>query len=86
GNQNDCAAAGIFTTRDAARIKRYLDNKSLDMGRILDYEFIQTKDMEYLAFLVKHIASNVQNYQPATQIFTMFQDKVNALREKGGLR
>lgn len=86
GNQNDCAAAGIFTTRDAARIKRYLDNKSLDMGKILDYEFIQTKDMEYLAFLVKHIASNVQNYQPASKIFTMFQEKVNALREKGGLR
>lgn len=86
GNQNDCAAAGIVTTRDAARIKRYLENKSLDMGKILDYEFIQTKDMEYLAFLVKHIASNVKDYPQASEIFTMFQDKVNALREKGGIR
>ncbi len=85
-NQNDCAAPGILTTRDTARIRRYLDNKSLDMGKILDYEFIQTKDMEYLAFLVQHMGGSVASYPGATQIYNMFAAKVNDLRQKGGVR
>lgn len=85
-NQNDCAAPGILTTRDTARIRRYLDNKSLDMGKILDYEFIQTKDMEYLAFLSAHMAGTVSAYPGAGEIYRMFSEKVNALRQKGGVR
>ncbi|MBQ8165586.1 MAG: AAA family ATPase, partial [Lachnospiraceae bacterium] len=86
GNQNDCAAPGILTTRDTARIRRYLDNKSLDMGKILDYEFIQTKDMEYLAFLVQHMGGSVASYPGAGEIYKMFAAKVNDLRQKGGIR
>lgn len=86
GNQNDCAAPGILTTRDTARIRRYLDNKSLDMGKILDYEFIQTKDMEYLAFLVQHMGGSVSAYPGAGEIYNMFAAKVNDLRQKGGIR
>lgn len=86
GNQNDCAAPGILTTRDTARIRRYLDNKSLDMGKILDYEFIQTKDMEYLAFLVQHMGGSVASYPGAGEIYNMFAAKVNDLRQKGGIR
>ncbi|MBR3834293.1 MAG: AAA family ATPase [Lachnospiraceae bacterium] len=85
-NQNDCAAPGILTTRDTARIRRYLDNKSLDMGKILDYEFIQTKDMEYLAFLVQHMGGSVASYPGAGEIYKMFAAKVNDLRQKGGVR
>ncbi len=86
GNMNDCAAPGIFTTRDAARIKRYLDHNSLNMDKILDYEFIQTKDMEYLAFLAKHIQTGAKNQPKAKEICDLFVKKVKALREKGGLR
>ena len=86
GNQNDCSAPGILTTRDTARIRRYLDNKSLDMGKILDYEFIQTKDMEYLAFLVHHMGGSVASYPGAGEIYNMFAKKVNELRQKGGVR
>ncbi len=86
GNMNDCAAPGILTTRDTARIRRYLDNKSLDMGRILDYEFIQTKDMEYLAFLAKFIGERIDSYPEAKEIYTKFDEKIRELREKGGIR
>lgn len=86
GNQNDCAAPGILTTRDTARIRRYLDNKSLDMDKILDFEFIQTKDMEYLAFLVNHMGGSVASYPGAGEIYNMFAAKVNDLRQKGGIR
>ncbi len=86
GNLNDCSAPGILTTRDAARIKRYLNNKSLNMGKILDYEFIQTKDMEYLAFLAKHMGDRLASYPEAKEIYALFDKKVKALREKGGLR
>ncbi len=86
GNQNDCSAPGILTTRDTARIRRYLDNKSLDMGKILDFEFIQTKDMEYLAFLVNHMGGSVASYPGAGEIYNMFAAKVNDLRQKGGIR
>lgn len=86
GSMNDSAAAGIITTRDTAKIKRYLDNKSFDMGKILDYEFIQTKDMEYLAFLVSHMKGKLAEYPKATEIFALFEEKVNELRERGGRR
>lgn len=86
GNQNDCSAPGILTTRDTARIRRYLDNKSLDMGKILDYEFIQTKDMEYLAFLTNYMGGCVPSYPGAGEIYKMFAAKVNDLRQKGGIR
>ena len=86
GASNDCSAAGILTTRDACKIKRYLDNKSFDADKILDYEFIQTKDMEYLAFLVSHMKGEVQSHPEAAGIFSMFEEKVNELRERGGRR
>ena len=86
GNMNDCAAAGIVTTRDTSRIKRYLVNKSFDMSKILDYEFVQTKDEEYLAFIVKHISERIDGHPGAREIFTMFEEKVRLLRERGGKR
>ena len=86
GNLNDCAAPGIVTTRDAARIKKYLDNKSLDMARILNYEFIQTKDMDYLTFLKKHIGESIKSYPDAKAIYTMFDAMIESLRKKGGSR
>ena len=86
GNQTDCAASGIITTRDTARIKQYLDNASLDMARILNYEFIQTKDMEYLAFLSKFMRERIDSYHEARDIYTMFDAMVTSLRKKGGIR
>jgi len=86
GNMNDCSAPGIITTRDAARIKRYLDNQSLTMGKIIDYEFVQTKDMEYLAFLSKHMGDNIKNYPKAKSIYDTFNARVQYLRGQGGVR
>ncbi|MBQ7926877.1 MAG: AAA family ATPase [Lachnospiraceae bacterium] len=86
GYQNDCSAPGIITTRDTARIKQYLDNESLTIDKILDYEFIQTKDMEYLAFLSKHMGGRVTAYPAAKEIYELFAQKVEALRKKGGIR
>ena len=86
GNMNDCSAPGIITTRDTARIKRYLDNQSLNMDKIVDYEFVQTKDMEYLAFLSKHMGDNIKNYPKAKNIYDAFNARVKYLREQGGVR
>lgn len=86
GNQNDCAASGIITTRDTARIKQYLDNGSLDMARILNYEFIQTKDLEYLAFLSKFMGERIDSYGESRDIYTMFDAMITSLRKKGGIR
>lgn len=86
GNMNDCSAPGIITTRDTARIKRYLDNQSLNMDKIVDYEFVQTKDMEYLAFISKHMGDNIKNYPKAKNIYDAFNARVKYLREQGGVR
>lgn len=86
GNMNDCSAPGIITTRDTARIKRYLDNQSLTMAKIIDYEFVQTKDMEYLAFLSKHMGDNIKNYPKAKNIYDTFNARVQYLRQQGGVR
>ena len=39
---------GIFTTRDAEELKEDLDDNSFDMEKLLQYYFIQTKDVDTL--------------------------------------
>ena len=79
-------ASGILTTRDASRIKQYLDNDSFDTTRIIKYEFIQTKDLDYLLFLENYMKDRVASFPEATEIFINFADQVEKIREKGGRR
>lgn len=73
-------APGIITTRDTARIKKYIENGSFNMEKILDYEFIQTKDESYLAFLAEFISSNIAKDSPAKNISDAFIKKVEKIR------
>lgn len=73
-------APGIITTRDATRIKKYKDNNSFDMRRILEYEFVQTKDITYLAFIEDSIKQNIKEYGNAAEIFKTFSEIVNTRR------
>ena len=73
-------APGIITTRDATRIKKYLDNKSFDMNRILQYEYIQTKDITYLAFIQDFISQHINEYRNASEIFVAFTKLIEARR------
>ena len=77
------AAQGILTTRDTNRIKRYLDNKSFNTEKIIKYEFVQTKDMEYLAYLTEYMNKNIGAHQKAATIFKCFAAQVQELRKKG---
>ena len=52
-------APGIITTRDVTRIRKYLDNHSFSDEKIIEYEFVQTKDPEYLTFLTKELAKEL---------------------------
>ena len=76
-------AQGILTTRDTSRIKQYLDNKSFNMSQIVRYEFIQTKDAEYLSFLLDSMKRNANSYPGALEILKEFDTQVKAVREKG---
>lgn len=73
-------APGIITTRDAARIRKYVKNGSFSMEKIVDYEFIQTKDESYLAFLSDYIDKNLGKNNPAAAIAKCFIDKVEQIR------
>ncbi|MBQ8951991.1 MAG: AAA family ATPase [Eubacterium sp.] len=73
-------APGIITTRDATRIKKYLDNKSFDMNKILDYEFIQTKDITYLAFIEDYMKQILKDHGNAMDIFRAFSEKIDLKR------
>ena len=73
-------APGIITTRDATRIKKYKDNNSFNMNKILEYEFIQTKDITYLAFIEDHIRQNIKDYGNAQEIFTTFSTMIDSRR------
>lgn len=77
------AAQGILTTRDTQRVKQYLDNGSFDMNRIVKYEFVQTKDMEYLAYLTEYMNKNIGAHQKAATILKCFAAQVQELRKKG---
>lgn len=53
-------APGIVTTRDATRIRKYLENKSFSTEKIIEYEFVQTKDPDYLTFLAKEMRKYIE--------------------------
>ncbi|MCR4598288.1 MAG: AAA family ATPase [Acetatifactor sp.] len=76
-------AQGIFTTRDAFRIKQYLDNGSFTPEKIMQYEFVQTKEPEYLAFLKDEIAGRLKKTSAAYQIYQIFATEVDQVRKKG---
>ncbi|MCR5368190.1 AAA family ATPase [Eubacterium sp.] len=80
GKKNYGDAPGIITTRDATRIKRYKDNNSFDMSRILEYEFIQTKDITYLAFIKEHIRNRIEQNLNAKAIFDEFSKMIDSRR------
>lgn len=83
---NDCSAPGIFTTRDAATIKKYLDHKSFDEAAIIDYEFIETKDTDYLLFIVKQMEEYYSEMRESSYIFKLFEKRVSEIAENGGSR
>ncbi|MBO7514582.1 MAG: AAA family ATPase [Lachnospiraceae bacterium] len=77
------AASGILTTRDATNIRRYLDNESFDMQKIIKYQFIQTKDLDYLLFLEFFMKEHMVEYPEAEAIVIEFMNQVDKIREDG---
>ena len=51
----DVNTIGTFTTRDAEKIKRYLDDKCFNDEQIMEYEIIGTKDRDYLEKINKYM-------------------------------
>ena len=74
------SAAGIVTTRDVTRIRKYLDNRSFSREKIIEYEFVQTKEADYLAFLTKEIMAEVKQpkyNEDCRVICSLFAQRVN---------
>ncbi len=69
-------APGILSTRDTARIKRYLENGSFSCAKIMDYEFVQTKDSEYLAFLDQCMGEALEEHRQAEELYDLFHEQV----------
>ena len=76
-------AQGIFTTRDAYRIKQYMDNGSFTPEKIMNYEFVQTKEPEYLGFLKEALAKKIKPDSKAYGLYQMFVEQVDSIRKKG---
>ncbi|MCR5118506.1 MAG: AAA family ATPase [Lachnospiraceae bacterium] len=76
-------AQGIFTTRDAFRIKQYLDNGSFSAQKIMNYEFVQTKESEYLAFLMDAMGKMIRKDSAEYQIYSLFAAEVERIRLNG---
>ena len=76
-------AQGIFTTRDAYRIKQYLDNNSFTAEKIMIYEFIQTKEPEYLGFLADEIGKRLDPGTKAHELFKIFAKAAENRRVRG---
>lgn len=86
GKNNYGDAPGIITTRDAARIRKYLNNGSYNAEKILEYEFIQTKEIGYLTFLENHMRRNIQKKSPATELLDKFSLRVEQKRNDAAVR
>ncbi len=76
-------AQGIFTTRDAFRIKRYMDDTSFSPNKIMNYEFVQTKEPEYLGFLKEELAKLIKKGDLSYGIYQIFADEVERIRKRG---
>lgn len=77
------SAAGIITTRDVTRIRKYLDDRSFPAQKIIEYEFVQTKDAEYLAFLAKEIGAEIKKpeySEDCRKLYAMFANRVTEIR------
>ncbi|MBO4767436.1 MAG: AAA family ATPase [Lachnospiraceae bacterium] len=73
-------ASGIITTRDASKICRYLDNGSFSAKKIIEYEFIQTKDAEYLEFLDRNLREQMGKMsKPCAEIFMLFHTRAQEI-------
>lgn len=76
-------AQGIFTTRDAYRIRMYLDNGSFTPQKIMDYEFVQTKEPEYLGFLKENIVRHLKKESGGFGIYQLFSAEADRIRKNG---
>ena len=73
-------ASGIITTRDASRICRYLDNGSFTAKKIVEYEFIQTKDEDYLEYLDKQLRDRMAKMsKPCLEIYKLFHERAQEI-------
>ena len=79
-------AQGIFTTRDAFRIKRYMDDTSFTPQKIMNYEFVQTKEPEYLGFLKEELAKLIKKGDVSYGIYQIFSSEVERIRKRGKRR
>lgn len=86
GKNNYGDAPGIITTRDAARIRKYLNNGSYSAEKILEYEFIQTKEIGYLTFLENHMRKNIEKKSPATELLDKFSLRVEQKRNDAAIK
>lgn len=77
---NDVAAPGIFTTRDATSIKKYLDHESYSPEAIMSYEFIETKDPEYLAYLQREMYGFYSERRYSSDLYNIFCNEVGKIR------
>ncbi|MBQ4363408.1 MAG: hypothetical protein II782_05365, partial [Oscillospiraceae bacterium] len=64
----------------------YLDHGSFDTRAILDYEFIETKDTEYLLYLVKAMERPFITARNGKLIYRQFCERVDEIAKNGGIR
>ncbi len=74
---------GTFTTRDAQTLKEYLDNNAFTIDKLLEFEFIQTKDVDTLNSIYKYLNNLSQNdYKKGSEkILTRFNSMVKPIIE-----
>ena len=68
---------GTFTTRDAQDLKEFLDNDSFNLSKLLQYKFIQTKDIDTLNNLIYKM-DNMKFTNSSNEIYSQFKQMVKA--------
>jgi len=83
GEASGMPAPGIFTTRDAYRIKQYLDDGCYSPEKIMQFEFIQTKEPEYLDFLAEEMKNCIAKKSAAYDVLKIFNEQSEAVKKRG---
>ena len=69
----------MFTTRDAEELKEELDDNTFDIDKLLQYYFIQTKDVDTLNSIYKYL--NDRKKSEYTDGAQMILKKFNSMVE-----
>ena len=77
---------GTFTTRDAETIRDYKDDGAFSDEKLIDYQIIENKDIDYLEGIVKNMKSRSLETNEGKKLLKIFNERVEVMKKDANRR